>query len=366
MAKVVLKDVEKVYPNGFKAVHGINLEINDGEFMVFVGPSGCAKSTTLRMIAGLEEISSGTISIGDRVVNDIAPKNREIAMVFQNYALYPHMSVYDNMAFSLKIRKISKDIIDKKVREAAKNLDLEEVLKRKPKELSGGQRQRVAVGRAIVRDPKVFLFDEPLSNLDAKLRVHMRVQLSKLHKELKTTMIYVTHDQVEAMTMGDRICVMNFGKIMQVDTPLNLYNHPVNKFVAEFIGSPSMNVIEGHLVKKDNITLLKVGSTELRLPENKANKVKDYIGKKVWFGIRPEDINLEENDNNAMVPGVVDFVENMGNESFTYFELGGKQFISNIQSSKIIDMKTGDKVKFMFNMDNCHIFDIDSEENITL
>ncbi|KOC36432.1 ABC transporter ATP-binding protein [Clostridium botulinum] len=366
MAKVVLNDVEKVYPNGFKAVHGINLEINDGEFMVFVGPSGCAKSTTLRMIAGLEEISSGTISIGDRVVNDIAPKNREIAMVFQNYALYPHMSVYDNMAFSLKIRKTPKDVIDKKVREAAKNLDLEEVLKRKPKELSGGQRQRVAVGRAIVRDPKVFLFDEPLSNLDAKLRVHMRVQLSKLHKELKTTMIYVTHDQVEAMTMGDRICVMNFGKIMQVDTPLNLYNHPANKFVAEFIGSPSMNVIEGHLVNKDNVTLLKVGSNELRLPENKANRIKDYIGKKVWFGIRPEDINVEENDNNAVVDGVVDFVENMGNESFAYFELGGKQFISNIKLSKIIDMKTGDKIKFMFNMDHCHIFDIDSEKNITL
>ncbi|KEI12199.1 sugar ABC transporter ATP-binding protein [Clostridium novyi B str. ATCC 27606] len=366
MAKVVLKDVEKVYPNGFKAVHGINLEINDGEFMVFVGPSGCAKSTTLRMIAGLEEISSGTISIGNKIVNNIPPKDREIAMVFQNYALYPHMSVYDNMAFSLKIRKTPKDIIDKKVKEAAKNLDLQEVLKRKPKELSGGQRQRVAVGRAIVRDPKVFLFDEPLSNLDAKLRVHMRVQLSKLHKELKTTMIYVTHDQVEAMTMGDRICVMNFGRIMQVDTPLNLYNHPANKFVAEFIGSPSMNVIEGYLVNKDNVTLLKVGNTELKLPKNKANKVKEYIGKKVCFGIRSEDINFQENDNSVMVDGIIDFVENMGNESFVYFKLSGKQFISNIQSSKIIDIKTGDKIKFMFNMDNCHIFHIDSERNITL
>ncbi|KGN03139.1 sugar ABC transporter ATP-binding protein [Clostridium novyi A str. 4570] len=366
MAKVILKDVEKIYPNGFKAVHGINLEINDGEFMVFVGPSGCAKSTTLRMIAGLEEITSGTISIGDKIVNDVPPKNREIAMVFQNYALYPHMTVYDNMAFSLKVRKFPKDIIDKKVRETAKNLDLEELLKRKPKELSGGQRQRVAVGRAIVRDPKVFLFDEPLSNLDAKLRVHMRVQLSKLHKELKTTMIYVTHDQVEAMTMGDRICVMNFGRIMQVDTPLNLYRYPVNKFVAEFIGSPTMNVIEGELIKEDDLVLIKVGDIKLRLPKDKADKVQGYINKKVWFGIRPSDINLEENVNGIGVEGIVDFIENMGSEAFVYFKLGAKQFISNIQSSNISNIKTNDKIKLMFNMDNCHIFDIDTEKNITL
>lgn len=366
MAKVILKDVEKIYPNGFKAVHGINLEINDGEFMVFVGPSGCAKSTTLRMIAGLEEITSGTISIGDKIVNDVPPKNREIAMVFQNYALYPHMTVYDNMAFSLKVRKFPKDIIDKKVRETAKNLDLEELLKRKPKELSGGQRQRVAVGRAIVRDPKVFLFDEPLSNLDAKLRVHMRVQLSKLHKELKTTMIYVTHDQVEAMTMGDRICVMNFGRIMQVDTPLNLYRYPVNKFVAEFIGSPTMNVIEGELIKEDDLVLIKVGDIKLRLPKDKADKVQGYINKKVWFGIRPSDINLEENVNGVGVEGIVDFIENMGSEAFVYFKLGAKQFISNIQSSNISNIKTNDKIKLMFNMDNCHIFDIDTEKNITL
>ncbi|KEH95536.1 ABC transporter ATP-binding protein [Clostridium novyi] len=366
MAKVILKDVEKIYPNGFKAVHGINLEINDGEFMVFVGPSGCAKSTTLRMIAGLEEITSGTISIGDKVVNDVPPKNREIAMVFQNYALYPHMTVYDNMAFSLKVRKVPKDIIDKKVRETAKNLDLEELLKRKPKELSGGQRQRVAVGRAIVRDPKVFLFDEPLSNLDAKLRVHMRVQLSKLHKELKTTMIYVTHDQVEAMTMGDRICVMNFGRIMQVDTPLNLYRYPVNKFVAEFIGSPTMNVIEGELIKEDDLVLIKVGDIRLRLPKDKADKVQGYIDKKVWFGIRPSDINLQENVNSIGIEGIVDFVENMGSEAFVYFKLGAKQFISNIQLSDISNIKTNDKIKLMFNMDNCHIFDIDTEKNITL
>ena len=232
MAKVLLKGVEKEYPNGFKAVHGINLDIKDGEFMVFVGPSGCAKSTTLRMVAGLEEITGGEIYIGDKLVNDVAPKDRGIAMVFQNYALYPHMSVYENMAFGLKLKKTPKAEIDRRVRDAAEKLEITDLLDRKPKDMSGGQRQRVALGRAIVREPEVFLFDEPLSNLDAKLRVSMRVKISQLHKELGATMIYVTHDQVEAMTMGDRICVLREGKIMQVDTPLNLYNKPTNKFVA--------------------------------------------------------------------------------------------------------------------------------------
>ena len=236
MAKVLLKGVEKEYPNGFKAVHGINLDIKDGEFMVFVGPSGCAKSTTLRMVAGLEEITGGEIYIGDKLVNDVAPKDRGIAMVFQNYALYPHMSVYENMAFGLKLKKTPKAEIDRRVRDAAEKLEITDLLDRKPKDMSGGQRQRVALGRAIVREPEVFLFDEPLSNLDAKLRVSMRVKISQLHKELGATMIYVTHDQVEAMTMGDRICVLREGKIMQVDTPLNLYNKPTNKFVAGFIG----------------------------------------------------------------------------------------------------------------------------------
>ena len=243
MSKVVLKGVEKQYPNGFKAVHGIDLDIKDGEFMVFVGPSGCAKSTTLRMIAGLEEITGGEVYIGDKLVNDVPPKDRGIAMVFQNYALYPHMTVYENMAFGLKLKKTPKDEIDKRVREAAEKLEITELLDRKPKEMSGGQRQRVALGRAIVRKPEVFLFDEPLSNLDAKLRVSMRVRITQLHQELKTTMIYVTHDQVEAMTMGDRITVMKSGRIMQVDTPLNLYHYPANKFVAGFIGSPTMNLI---------------------------------------------------------------------------------------------------------------------------
>nr|MBP6323363.1 ATP-binding cassette domain-containing protein [Fusobacteriaceae bacterium] len=263
MAEVILKNVKKVYPNGFQAVHGIDLHINDGEFMVFVGPSGCAKSTTLRMIAGLESITSGEIIIGNKIVNNLSPKDRGIAMVFQNYALYPHMTAYENMAFGLKMAKIPKDEIDKRVKEAAEKLEITDLLDRKPKEMSGGQKQRVAVGRAIVRKPSVFLFDEPLSNLDAKLRVSMRVRITKLHKELQqegqtATMIYVTHDQVEAMTMGDRICVLNYGEIMQVDTPLNLYNSPINKFVAGFIGSPAMNIIEAELVMVDSKICVKL------------------------------------------------------------------------------------------------------------
>lgn len=366
MANVVLKEIEKVYPNGFKAVHGIDLEIKDGEFMVFVGPSGCAKSTTLRMIAGLEEISGGTIAIGDKVVNNIPPKDRGIAMVFQNYALYPHMTVYENMAFSLKIKKASKEEIDKKVREAAKILDLEEVLKRKPKELSGGQRQRVAVGRAIVRDPEVFLFDEPLSNLDAKLRVHMRVQLSQLHKKLKSTMIYVTHDQVEAMTMGDRICVMNFGKIMQVDTPLNLYHYPANKFTAGFIGSPAMNIVEGELTNINGDLSVKIGGIELKLPKNKADKVKNHVGKKIWFGIRPEHINVRESEGVSLVNGNIEVIEHMGNESYVYAIKDNFQFTAKIDSTDSRDLVSGKNQKFMFHMEDCHIFDFDSEENISL
>ena len=265
MARVVLKQVEKQYPNGFKAVHGINLDIKDGEFMVFVGPSGCAKSTTLRMVAGLEEITGGEIWIGDKLVNNLPPKDRGIAMVFQNYALYPHMTVYENMAFGLKMAKVPKEEIDKRVKEAAEKLEITQLLNRKPKEMSGGQRQRVAVGRAIVRKPDVFLFDEPLSNLDAKLRVSMRVKITQLHKQLKAegqnaTMIYVTHDQVEAMTMGDRICVLNFGKIMQVDTPLNLYNKPANKFVAGFIGSPAMNIVKVTLVSENEKLYVKLSN----------------------------------------------------------------------------------------------------------
>ncbi|TDT69810.1 multiple sugar transport system ATP-binding protein [Hypnocyclicus thermotrophus] len=374
MAGVILKKVEKTYPNGFKAVHGIDLEIKDGEFMVFVGPSGCAKSTTLRMIAGLEEITGGEIWIGDKLVNDLPPKDRGIAMVFQNYALYPHMNVYDNMAFGLKLAKVPKDEIDKRVKEAAEMLELTDLLDRKPKEMSGGQRQRVAVGRAIVRYPEVFLFDEPLSNLDAKLRVHMRVQITQLHHQLKemgktATMIYVTHDQVEAMTMGDRICVLEFGRIKQVDTPLNLYNKPKNKFVAGFIGSPAMNLLEATLTEKDGKIYVDVAGTEFLLPKEKAEKVKSHVGKKVWFGIRPENIlnkitNPNETANYAK--GKISVVEQMGNEVFSYFSINGVQYTSRIPSDKSGEIGNGIEYDYWFEMDRCHIFDYESEENISL
>lgn len=372
MAEVVLKKIEKTYPNGFKAVHGIDLHIEDGEFMVFVGPSGCAKSTTLRMIAGLEEITGGELWIGDKLVNDVAPKDRGIAMVFQNYALYPHMNVYDNMAFGLKLQKMPKAEIDARVKEAAEMLELTPLLDRKPKEMSGGQRQRVAVGRAIVRHPDVFLFDEPLSNLDAKLRVHMRVKITQLHQQLKAqgktaTMVYVTHDQVEAMTMGDRICVLEFGRIKQVDTPLNLYNKPANKFVAGFIGSPAMNLIEAELVEANGKLAAKMGELVLELPSEKADKVKDYKGKKVWFGIRPENVlNKTANANAVAVDGQVSVVEQMGNEVFSYFTVGDIQFSSRIPSDKTGDLSHDMKYEFAFEMEKCHIFDFDSEENISL
>ena len=340
MARVVLKQVEKQYSNGFKAVHGINLDIKDGEFMVFVGPSGCAKSTTLRMVAGLEEITGGEIWIGDKLVNNLPPKDRGIAMVFQNYALYPHMTVYENMAFGLKMAKVPKEEIDKRVKEAAEKLEITQLLNRKPKEMSGGQRQRVAVGRAIVRKPDVFLFDEPLSNLDAKLRVSMRVKITQLHKQLKAegqnaTMIYVTHDQVEAMTMGDRICVLNFGKIMQVDTPLNLYNKPANKFVAGFIGSPAMNIVKVTLVSENEKLYVKLSNGELlKLPKVKAEKVKDRVGEEFWLGIRPENIGnrltAPEGVNKNFIEGKINLVEQMGNEEFVYFVIGDIQYTSRI------------------------------------
>ena len=373
MAEVILKKVEKQYPNGFKAVHGIDLHIKDGEFMVFVGPSGCAKSTTLRMVAGLEEITGGEIYIGDKLVNDLPPKDRGIAMVFQNYALYPHMTVYDNMAFGLKMAKVPKDEIDKRVKEAAEKLEITQLLDRKPKEMSGGQRQRVAVGRAIVRKPDVFLFDEPLSNLDAKLRVSMRVKITQLHKQLKAegqnaTMIYVTHDQVEAMTMGDRICVLNYGKIMQVDTPLNLYYKPANKFVAGFIGSPAMNIVKATLVEKDNRIFVKLTSGDLlELPQDKAEKVKSKVNQEIWFGIRPENIgNRLTNPDSHLVSGKINIVEQMGNEEFIYFTLGDTQYSCRIPVEKSTKANFNQSELFHFNMEKCHIFDIESEKNLTL
>jgi multiple sugar transport system ATP-binding protein len=376
MAEVKLRKVEKQYPNGFKAVHGIDLDIKDGEFMVFVGPSGCAKSTTLRMIAGLEEITGGEIWIGDQLVNDLPPKDRGIAMVFQNYALYPHMTVYDNMAFGLKMAKTPKDEIDRRVREAAEKLEITQLLDRKPKEMSGGQRQRVAVGRAIVRKPKVFLFDEPLSNLDAKLRVSMRVRITQLHKQLKaegqsSTMIYVTHDQVEAMTMGDRICVLNYGKIMQVDTPLNLYHKPANKFVAGFIGSPAMNFVEGVIEEnEDGIIFIFGNSKHVVLPKEMGEKVKSHVGKKVILGIRPENIGNKvthpEGEKINFLKGQVTTVEHMGNEEFLYFNIDGNEFTSRIEARKSENVKYGEEGEFYFNIKRAHIFDAETEENITL
>ena len=376
MAEVSLEKIEKVYPNGFKAVHGVDLHVKDGEFMVLVGPSGCAKSTCLRMVAGLEEISGGTLKIGDKVVNDLDPKDRGIAMVFQNYALYPHMTVYDNMAFGLKLRKLPKKEIDLRVRDAAEKLEITELLDRKPKVMSGGQRQRVAVGRAIVRKPDVFLFDEPLSNLDAKLRVSMRVRIVQLHKDLKAegqnaTMIYVTHDQVEAMTMGDRICVLKDGIIMQVDKPMNLYSNPANKFVAGFIGSPAMNIIEAELVEADEKIYVRIGEHKFELPKAKASAVRKNVkldeAKKIWFGLRPEDIESITNPGKEeYLEGEVRLLENMGSETFCYFKMGEERYIAKLDSNKVKNLNVGDKFQFTMHMTRCHIFDHETEVNLSL
>ncbi|EMK6904339.1 sn-glycerol-3-phosphate ABC transporter ATP-binding protein UgpC [Vibrio cholerae] len=372
MATVSLRKVEKKYENGFKAVHGIDLDIREGEFMVFVGPSGCAKSTTLRMIAGLESISGGEIRIGNKVVNDLPPKDRGIAMVFQNYALYPHKTVFDNMAFGLKMQKRPKEEIKRRVEEAAEKLEITDLLYRKPKEMSGGQRQRVAVGRAIVRKPDVFLFDEPLSNLDAKLRVSMRVKIAQLHQSLKeegnpATMIYVTHDQTEALTLGDRICVLNLGKIMQVDTPANLYNYPANKFVASFIGSPAMNLIDT-VIREDNGQLYIEISNGIRMfiPVEKQKALREHINKPVCFGIRPEHISVAEPDDtiNAF-EGILTVVENMGNEKYLYFKVGGKELIARVNDQTITTADIGKPIRFNLNTAFCHIFDFYSEKNLT-
>ncbi len=337
MARVEIKDLCKVYPGGVEAVKNANLVIEDKEFVVLVGPSGCGKSTTLRMIAGLEEISSGSIYIGDRLVNDVPPKDRDIAMVFQNYALYPHMTVYKNMAFGLILRKYPKKEIDARVREAADVLGIADLLDRRPKALSGGQRQRVAVGRAIVRQPKVFLFDEPLSNLDAKLRVQMRAEISKLHTRLQSTMIYVTHDQVEAMTMGDRIVVMLDGVIQQVAPPLELYHRPINRFVAEFIGSPPMNMVKGRLVEENGALLFVDESSSIKLltPTSKEPALRAYAGKPIILGIRPE--HLHENAEQQAKPGVsiralIEVVEPMGSEINLYVSVGGQMLTARIHT----------------------------------
>ena len=363
MAKVILKDVTKIYDGDVKAVDSVNIAIEDKEFVVFVGPSGCGKSTTLRMVAGLEEISGGEISIDGQVVNDVPPKDRNIAMVFQNYALYPHMSVYDNMAFGLKIRKLPKAEIDQRVREAARILDIEKYLDRKPKQLSGGQRQRVAVGRAIVRNPKVFLFDEPLSNLDAKLRVQMRAEIIDLHQRLQATMIYVTHDQVEAMTMGDKIVVMKDGLVQQIGSPLYLYNHPINKFVAGFIGSPPMNFLTVKIIEKGGQLVADEGSFELVPTADHQKLLKDYIGKEVYFGIRPEDMTFIKTPaakNNMQMKITVK--EPLGAETHLYLSTKSQQLIA--RTSPDLVFQIGESVNFEPLMDKAKYFDKETERSI--
>ncbi len=367
MARVWLEDVEKLFDRGVVAVKDLNLEVKDREFMVLVGPSGCGKSTTLRMIAGLENVTKGKIYIGDRFCNDVPPKDRNIAMVFQNYALYPHMTAYQNMSFGLKLRRYPKEEVEKRVREAAAILGIERLLDRKPKELSGGERQRVAVGRAIVRKPDVFLFDEPLSNLDAKLRVQMRAELSRLHKRLQTTIVYVTHDQMEAMTMGERIAVMRDGVIQQVDSPLGLYNQPKNRFVAGFIGSPSMNFVEGRLVREER-TVFQANGFRAILPQHFTHKVEPFLNQEVTLGLRPEEIYptqipypIEEG---TRIKVKVDVIEPMGSEMFLYLRVGEDQLVARMSSD--VKVRVGEEMEVILAMRKAHFFDRQTEMSIIL
>jgi len=350
----------KTYPNGFQAVKGIDLDIGDKEFMVLVGPSGCGKTTTLRMIAGLEEVTQGDLYIGERRVNDVVPKDRNIAMVFQNYALYPHMTIFDNMAFGLKLRKVPKDQIKTKVTSVAEVLGIDQLLDRKPKELSGGQRQRVALGRAIVREPEVFLMDEPLSNLDAKLRVQMRAELIRLHKEIDSTFIYVTHDQTEAMTMGTRICVMNNGVIQQVGPPKTIYQNPANVFVAGFIGAPQMNLMEASVTESEGGILLQVMDDLVELPEatQKILREKGYISRKIMLGVRPEDTYIGEKG----IKVKVEVVELLGSEIYIYYRLDGTQYIARATSEN--DVTMGDEIFITYDSDKLHLFDAETENRI--
>ncbi len=365
MARVVLKNFWKVF-NNVVAVEDLNIEIEDKDFAVLVGPSGCGKTTTLRAIAGLERVTKGEIYIGDTMVNNLPPKDRDIAMVFQSYALYPHMSVYDNMAFGLKLRKLPKKEIDERVHEAARILDIETLLERKPKQLSGGQRQRVAVGRAIVRKPKVFLFDEPLSNLDAKLRVSMRAEISKLHKKLGVTIIYVTHDQTEAMTMATKIFVMNSGKLQQSGSPFELYRKPVNKFVAGFIGSPAMNFVEGVLREGNEFFALEDEEFCLKLPTEFQEQLQKYSGKVITFGIRPENFFVqppyEDPDSFGSIKVRVELVELLGEESYVHFTIGSTSMIARMRGTEMI--KVGDEIKLYINMLKTHFFD--KETSLTI
>jgi len=365
MAKVAFENVVKQFGDVI-AVNNLNIDVADKEFLVLVGPSGCGKTTALRCLAGLEEISSGAIKIGDRVVNDVAPKDRDIAMVFQSYALYPHLSVYDNMAFGLKLRKVPKDEIKRRVGEAADILGIQDLLARKPRQLSGGQRQRVAVGRAIVREPKVFLFDEPLSNLDAKLRVAMRAEISKLHQRLQTTFIYVTHDQTEAMTMATRIAVINKGVLQQLDTPQRLYDQPNNLFVAGFIGSPAMNFFSGKLRKDNGKLVVDAGDFVVAIPPKHAKPYESHAGKDVIFGIRPENVHdvdfVPPNIDTEKVTVKVDVTELMGNEIFLYLVSGKNTFVARVDPRSTL--RVGEQATVAFDMDSIHIFDAVTEEAI--
>jgi len=375
MSEVILNQLEKVYPNGFKAVHGIDLDVRDGEFMVLIGPSGCSKSTTLRMVAGLESISGGEVRIGGRIVNNLPPYERGIAMVFQNYALYPHMKVHKNLSFGLRLARQPKDQIQDSVDYVSGILQIEELLDRLPKQLSGGQAQRVAVGRALIKKPEVFLFDEPLSNLDAKLRASMRIRITELHRQIKkeglsSTVIYVTHDQTEAMTMGDRICVLRDGHIMQVDTPTRLYDYPSNAFVAGFLGSPEMNLKPASLVKHEGKPALRAGGFVLELPEEKQKCLENQAEGPVTLGIRPPFIDLADDDaEGPTVEGTIKFVEFMGHEVFIYFDLDGEEYaaVNRIENrARLLSLKGGERARFRFNMRRAHVFDKKTEQNLTL
>ena len=366
MASIRFEHITKIYPGDIEAVKDFNFVIEDKEFIILVGPSGCGKSTTLRMIAGLEDITKGELYIGDELVNDVAPKDRNIAMVFQNYALYPHMTVYKNLAFGLQMRKVNKTEIDEKVREAAKILDIEHLLNRKPRALSGGQRQRVALGRAMVRNPAAFLLDEPLSNLDAKLRTSMRTEIIKLHKKIGTTFVYVTHDQTEAMTMGDRIVVMKDGIVQQVDTPQNLYDKPRNLFVAGFIGSPQMNFVEATVIKKQGQYYATFSEFDILLSSKLLDSIiaDKYLDKKVVLGIRPEHLgeDLKTLPDNSLIKGETELVELMGAEKYVYFNCGENKFIARVPGKSTI--KNGDFITLAIDGNNIHLFDVDSQETI--
>ncbi len=363
MANLKLVNVTKIYNGKIKAVNNVNIFAGDGEFIVLVGPSGCGKTTILRMIAGLEEITEGELYIDDKLMNYIPPKDRDIAMVFQNYALYPHMTVFENMAFGLKLRKFSKNEINGRILKAAKILDLENYLNRKPRALSGGQMQRVALGRAIVRNPKIFLFDEPLSNLDAKLRVQMRTEISKLHNRLKSTMVYVTHDQTEAMTMGNKIVVLNNGEVQQIGKPMELYNHPVNKFVAGFIGSPAMNFINGKIINENMMKFIDdEGLFELILNDSQAVILKNYSGKNITLGFRPEDILISHDNNSFSITPEV--VEPMGNETFIYFSIAHNPVVGRLNSK--FNIKKGVKLNIKIDTQSLYFFDVDTKQNIFL